>query len=287
MSMKKTLLVSSLALLALAFSSFYVIKDSNGKAGYTGSPGENTCGASGCHSGGTSASKGVTITATPSFSLNQYYPDSVYTVSVTIGAAGFNRFGFACEVLDNSTINSGTITAAGSGAKIVSLSRKNVTHTTPKVSTNNQATFTFTWMAPPTSSGDAIFYVCANAVNGNGNTSGDMPIPYSYTVSEGAAPTPTGVGIPKVNASPASDVMVFPNPSNGLTSLSYTLKKSTFVSAELLDLSGKTVKMLYAENQLPGQHAHLLDLTQVAPGVYFIKASADGEKIAQKLITVN
>ena len=283
--MNRIFIFSSLLVGAFAFSSFFVL-DSNGKAGYTGSPGENTCAASGCHNGGTSASKGVTITANPAFVNNEYYPDSMYSISVTVGATGFNRYGFACEVLDNTTINSGTITAAGSGVKIVNLSRRNVTHTTPKIGTN-QATFTFTWAAPGLSSGDAIFYVCGNAVNGNGNTSGDLPIPYSYTVSEGAAPTPTGVGIAEHKADMVKDLVIFPNPSHGLTSMSYTLKHTATVSAELIDLSGKVIKTLHNESQFQGAHSHILDLSHVAPGVYFIKAYADGEPVGQKLITVD
>jgi hypothetical protein len=41
------------------------------------------------------------------------------------------------------------------------------------------------------------------------------------------------------------------------------------------------------EVQIAGPHYQLLDLTMVGPGIYFIKATSNGQKITQKLISIN
>jgi hypothetical protein len=287
--MKKIITTSLIFILVLALSSAVVKKDSSGKAGYTGSPGEPTCsGGGGCHNGGTSSATNVSITASPSFSLNQYYPDSVYTVSVTVNATGFSRFGFGCEVLNTLNVNTGTLQTPGAGVKIINTTRRNMTHSTPKINTNS-ATFTFNWVAPAAGNANAIFYVCGNAVNGNGNTSGDLPIPYSYTITEGTPPASTVVtsSAKEIQNNVLRLLDLFPNPSSGLTNISYQLTSSKNIQIDLIDLNGKVVKPLLNENQTTGAHSHILNLTDVPKGVYFVKLSANQEKLSQKLIVLN
>jgi hypothetical protein len=262
-----------------------MVKDSNGKAGYTGSPGEQTCAGGGCHSGGSSSSKSVSITATPSFSLDEYFPDSAYTVSVTINANGFSKFGFGCEVLNTLNSNAGTLQNPGAGVKQVNLTKRNMVHTTPK-SGANSATFTFKWVAPGAGSSDAIFYVCGNAVNGTGNTSGDLPIPYSYTLTEGTPPTNT-LSLNKIPNNLLSGFNVYPNPSQGLSTVSYYLNQTKSIKVELFELNGKLVKELSNKIQSTGNHSEIIDLQNVAKGVYFIKTTSEGAELSQKMIVIN
>lgn len=285
--MKKTITSISLVIFIIIFSSSSLLKDSSGRAGSTGAPGETTCG--GCHGGGSSATSGVTVSSSPSFSLDQYFPDSVYTVSITVAASSYTRFGIGCELLTSSSVNSGTMSTPGTGAKIINTTRKNLTHSAPKIGSNNQATFTFKWNAPAAGSGNAIFYVCGNAVNGNGNTSGDLPIPYSYTITEGTPPASTVV------TSTAKEIQnnvlrlldLFPNPSSGLTNITYQLSSSKNIQIDLIDLNGKVVKPLLNENQTTGAYSHILNLTDLPKGVYFVKLSANQQKLSQKLIVLN
>jgi len=286
--MKKTFTSISLAIFIIIFSSSSLLKDSSGRAGATGAPGETTCAGGGCHGGGSSATSGVSLTSSPSFSLNQYFPDSVYTVSITVAASSYTRFGVGCELLTSSSVNSGTMSTPGTGAKIINTSRKNLTHSTPKIGSNNQATFTFKWNAPAAGAGDAIFYICGNAVNLNGNTNGDLPIPFSYTLTEGVAPSPTtNVGISEQKNNVVKNFNVFPNPSNGITTVSYHLKQSQIVDIDLYDIDAKLIKNLFHENELAGEQSHLLSLQNIPKGVYFVKISANNNKISQKLLVVN
>jgi hypothetical protein len=178
---------------------------------------------------------------------------------------------------------------AGAGVKFANSGngRKNATHTAPKTGTGT-ANFTFKWVAPNTGAGAATLYVCGNAVNGNGNTSGDLPIPFSYLISEGIAPTPTtNVSVKENFNAMLSNVSIFPNPSNGLTTISYYLKTTKTICVELIDINGKKVKQLSNDNQSVGDHSEILNLHGVSTGVYFIRISSDGVKLSQKLITIN
>lgn len=272
------------------FCASYILKDATGRANATGAPGETTCAGGGCHNGGSSATKGVTISATPSFSNGDYYPDSIYTVSVTIGAVGFSKFGFGCEVLTTSNVNSGTLQLPGSGAKIISSTRKNVTHNTPKSGTN-QAIFTFGWKAPSQGTGKTTIYVCGNAVNGNGSTSGDLPIPASLSLTEAVVTstvdTTNTSGLKENIRNILCDIMVYPQPARGLSHISYSLKDNALVKIQLCDLNGKSVKTILEEVRPAGNQSQVLDLTQVSAGVYFLKVFSGNNLSGQKLFIVN
>jgi len=294
--MKK--IVSSVFLVALtviAASAFINKKSSTGYAGYTGSPGESTCTGNGsCHGGGSASASGITVTSHPAFSVNansdsEYLPDTTYQITITASATGFTRYGFGCEILNNTFTNTGNLQNPGSGVKfLTSIGRKNAVHSTTKLASSGTATFTFKWVAPASGSGDATIYTVANAVNGNANTTGDFVIdPISTILVEGTPPLPppdtTGI---KENTNFISQLNVFPNPASDITNISYSLSQAKTISIELVDIRGAVIKQLYEQNDAPGFHSQILNLQGVASGVYFIKTSANQQKISQKLITV-
>lgn len=285
--MRKKITVIILSITTISISTAFIIKNSNGKSGYTGSPSEATC--ANCHGGGTSAAKSISVTASPAFIQDKYLPDSAYRVSITVNATGFSKFGFGCEILNMFNLNVGNMQTAGPGVQFLNAvnGRKNATQTTPKIGTNS-ATFTFTWIAPSAGGSDAVFYVCGNAVNGNNAMTGDLPIPYSYTITEGVAPTPTNnVSIENKENYSISKFYVLPNPAQDFTKISYFLNESKNIHIELVEINGKITKEFFNEVQIAGIHNQLLDLTMVTPGIYFIKVTANGQKINQKLILIN
>src|SRR5688572_9187434 len=210
--MKKKFIACVLAAIVLTCSSAYVIKSSGGLAGYTGSPGEVTCGTPGCHGGGASAASGITLTATPSFSLGEYMPDSVYQISIQMSATGFSRFGFGCEILGKNNTNAGTMQLPGPGVKFLNAfnGRRNALHTIPKLA--GTASFDFQWVAPSTPD-TVTFYVMGNAVNGNGSTSGDFPLaPVSMSLSPKPLPVDPTTLIREL-PSFVTKVYLYPNPA--------------------------------------------------------------------------
>ncbi len=61
-----------------------------------------------------------------------------------------------------------------------------LTHTSEGKNPTDRA-WSFTWTAPVADSGDVIFWIAANSVNGNGNNAGDSWNRFSFPVSEGNA----------------------------------------------------------------------------------------------------
>ena len=292
--MKKKLTSALLIFISILGSSAFITKSSNGITGYAGSPGEGTC--SSCHGGGSSAASGITITTSPAFSVNinsetEYMPDSVYQISIAVEAAGFTRYGFASQILNNSNTNAGTFQNLGSGVKFLGpSSKRSMVHTMPKIGPNGQAvTFTYHWKAP--SGGNATIYAIANAVNGNNSTNGDFVIsPVSLNLV--AAPTPTvnidslGVGIKKTSFESVSAISIYPNPASYISTMSFYLNENKLITIELIDIRGTLVKQLYNQKKEAGAHSLLLNLNEIASGVYFIRTLADHQKVSQKLIAI-
>ncbi len=52
------------------------------------------------------------------------------------------------------------------------------------------------------------------------------------------------------------------------------------------DISGKVVKRLVNETREAGFNSSILDLKEITKGIYFLKISIKGEKISQKLISI-
>ncbi len=275
-----------ISVLVISLSGFsFVFLSSNGIAGYTGSPGENTC--SNCHGGGSSASSNIVISSTPSFTNNEYVPGTTYTIDITVSALAFSRFGFGCEILNPNNANAGTMQNPGLGVKFLnSGQRKNATHTTAKINTGS-ATFSFEWLAPQ--SGQATIYCSGNAVNGNGNTGGDFPLsPVSLALqaAQPIEPPIDPVGVIETSFS-IENVTVFPNPSDGLCQITFNLKQEGQLKISICDLNGKEIINLFEVKQTKGQHSKILNFEALHSGVYFLKFYLDKTKVIQKLIIVN
>jgi hypothetical protein len=290
--MKKGIFTLIISLLTIIITSAFVSLSSFGIAGYTGSPGEGNCNS--CHSGGSSAAFGTSITAVPSFSANKFVPGTTYQITVQLAAAGFSRYGFGCEILDakNNNVNSGLMQSAGDGVQFLSPSgRTNAVHTTPK-SSAGIVSFSFGWKAPAAGAGDtATIYVAGNAVDGNGSTGGDFPMPpVRLQLKAQQSPVDTTIitaGPAEIKSIGISGISVYPNPASGLSSINYFLSQPQQILIELLSIDGKVVREFVNETQAAGSHAHFLDLQNITSGIYFVRTSIRNQKVSQQLIAIH
>ncbi len=175
---KSTLL--SLLLLCVWYVSTSSRKDPNNPpVARTGAPGETTCGASGCHSGGAYTGS-VTISGIP----DTVVANTSYTVTLT-NASNAVRAGFQLTCLDSLNKKCGTLTT-GTGTSVAnqtSSGRQYIRQSTPKTLSNGSASWSFTWKAPATSPGNvAKFYFVSLAANGNGNDNGDNVLVHADTM---------------------------------------------------------------------------------------------------------
>lgn len=282
--MKRNPIVLISALVIAITSSAYIVKDSNGKASYSGAPGDfGTC--ANCHSGG-SGPTSVSISITPTLDPgNIYTPGATYTIDVQVSNSNLNSYGFCAVVLNGTTAasaNSGTLSLPGAGVKIVNgnLGRRNATHTTPKAGTGN-AIFSFVWTAPLSSTMSAI-YAAGNAVNGNSSFSGDVVGTGSLLMYPSSA---TGMLADNIAV---QGLKIYPNPASEQLTIRYKLNQASDVKIELYTIKGQLAATLVHESQSHGiYNKEILLPSIISSGVYFLKISSNGENVAQRLVSIN
>lgn len=90
------------------------------------------------------------------------------------------------------------------------------------------------------------------------------------------------ISVPDV-ASPANNVLVFPNPSSGNVSVTYTTSSTADVQINIYDIAGKQI-LSYTQNDVTaGQHNYQLQLSY--PGMYLIKVNTHAG-VANKIVTI-
>jgi hypothetical protein len=283
--MKKVyvLLISSVVLFTICtafISSRYHSISSGGITGQNASPGEGSC--AGCHGGGATSTT-VSINAVPAFTNNEYMQGQTYTITITVAGTGYAKFGFTSEILFlPSNTNAGTMSNPSSGVVLANgpSARRNAVQNTPKTGAGT-ADFTYEWTAPSNGFNVKI-YAVGNCVNGNGSTSGDFARVATVTLS-----TPPITAAQQEKLNPLGGLSVFPNPTQDVINLSYSLTDPKNVNIYLCSITGETVAELLNEKQESGVYSKKLDIPSgVASGMYFLKVNADSKTLAQRLVSI-
>ncbi len=234
----------------------------------TGAPGETTCAASGCHSGG-SFTGTVAISGVP----DTVVPNQSYTVTLT-HASNAVRSGFELTCLDGGNVKCGALTA-GSGCSTgsnVSSGRQYVRQSTPKNLSGGSTSWTFTWKAPATAFNNAAtFYFTSLAANGNGNNSGDNVLIGTKNVV-----FQTSVVATHESAQPGW-LKLYPTVVN--MELHLDLTDATAGTLRLYDQHGRLV----LQTALTGSN-NIVPVNTVPHGLYLAQITAGGRQSTQKLL---
>lgn len=228
-TMKKNILLSVIIISAIGTISWDILS-SNGKAGATGSPGENDCSTS-CHTGTTvNAGPGsITISSSPSLSSG-YTPATTYAVSVTVAeslAPNNNLFGFGFEALLASGVNGGSLVITNPTLTTLKTTtvggnvRNNVVHTGTGNTGPNSQTFTFNWTSPASGSGTVTFYTAGIAANNNGNKSGDHVYKTSLAVPEATSSVSVSTTATNASCNSSCTGTATATPSGGTSPFAY------------------------------------------------------------------
>lgn len=263
--MKITLYVFLLAFLLVSLQSS-IIDPSNPPTGRTGAPGETTCQASGCHTGG-SFTGTVEITGVP----DSVVAEETYSITL-IHTSDAAKAGFQLTVLDEANTKAGTLTA-GTGCSIGSAGgRQYVRQSSPHNINNGTTSWTFTWKAPATVVDDSIhFYFTALAANGNGQKTGDNVLVGTKNVVLPAFVSGAD------QAYQTEWVKIFPNPAKDFFTVETTVGTT---SLKLTDENGRIVLQKAVSN---GQK---IDISSLSQGVY-VASFADGNgRASAKLVLV-
>lgn len=280
--MKKIYSLFFLAGLALISFSFAAEDNDDGRAGHTGSPGEQTCAKSGCHAGSAvNGPNGSVSISAPDLVNGQYVPGQQYTINVTVSNPGRDLFGLGFEALQSSGANAG-ILSPGVGTHILNAtvqgnSRASITHLQNGGASQDQHTFTFTWTAPSTNIGNVTFYVAGNAANGNGSTSGDL----IYTASQVVPPSTTSSVEDIMNT---VNVNAYPNPVVDVLRVDFSIQKAGQLQVVMFDAMGRKVKEWINESIRQGEYSRVFDMTEFSKGQYIMHWSVDGEVYTTEFI---
>jgi Secretion system C-terminal sorting domain len=256
--------------------------DDNGKAGYTGSPGELNC--TDCHDTNALNSGGGSVTLTSTNMTNWVYdPGITYHMIATVSRATDTLFGVCVEALFPSGNNAGTLvitsaTTTQIKTKTVNgVSRRSVVHKQDVTGLDSFA-FTFDWTAPATNSGDVTFYFAGNAANGDGEESGD----YIYIDSKICAFNLSN----KINSfEDKKNMSVFPMPIQDHFTMNYNLNSTGIVNIKLYSITGELVSVLTSKVMSSGTHSEKFYLpTVLSPGNYILSVESDSEINSRKIL---
>ncbi|MCK6640494.1 MAG: T9SS type A sorting domain-containing protein [Bacteroidia bacterium] len=241
--MIKSRIAIAAGLVVAAASAFsFDVLDDNGKAGKTGSPGEQTCQTT-CHTGAAvNDGIGSVTISSPDMTNWEYMPGDTYNISVKVKRTGTPLFGFATECLTMQSVpnNAGlflnTIPSQTHilSATVNTVSRKSITHQLNAGLTNDSMVYTFNWIAPSSNVGNATFYVAGNAANNNGAKTGD----FIYTVTQLITPA-FGASINETTAQ--TEFNVFPNPVAESINLRFIATGGERINFTLHNAEGKLV----------------------------------------------
>ncbi len=219
-----------------------------------------------CHGGASSATTATLILIEQStgdtVKDGKYKPSEPYTVAVAGSNATATHYGFMLRASKNSAADQ-----AGSFAnptpsmytKTQPISPSPFTvfeHKAPVPAMSNALEATVQWTAPATGTGDVVMHLSVNAVNNNGNTSGDQWASTSTTFAEKPA------SVASVNK---SDINIFPNP------VSNTLYINANKNYQY------TVVAINGSVELNG-NSNQIDVTGLATGMHILRIT-DGQNV--------
>ena len=260
--MKKTVL----SIFTLAVFATILTSSSGGRTdGRSGSPGDANQDCGQCHGPSTASSTSMIATDIPA---SGYVGGSTYNVTVSVAETGASMFGFQITAEHSSNAKAGTFATGGNSEIYTVTAGHAVTHNTAGTFGTDSKSWTMTWTAPSSGSGDVTFYVAGNGANGTGDTTGDV----IYTDSQAAAEdVANGIAI---NEFANADVNIYPNPTSDYFTIKGVDKRATIT---LFDLKGSEVKSF-------ANSVNQFDVSELEQGTYLLYISVDGVPNIEKLI---
>lgn len=257
--------------------------------GITGAPGDEMNGANPktcqyCHSSGAFGPPTMTIQfldSTATNAVTSYLPTKLYTIRVTITAGSGTPTGYGFQMTDIRKSNSANLkgflptSQQNMGIQTTTLmknARQYAEHN--RRSTSNR--FDVKWRAPATSGfGIVTFYAAGNAVNGDGDLTGDGATFKNAELPEG-----------RVSTNDIDENIHFSISSNlnteGVT-LNILSTDARILQVRMTDLSGRTV-LLDSWKVMSGDNQKILDLSHVNKGAYMIQIIENQSIVTKKII---
>lgn len=267
-----------LSLIVLGLSAFSFLKK-DGKEGYTGSPGEQSCNA--CHNTFALNSGPGDIRVVSNIPGNEYTPGATYQISVIVKQTGRSLFGFGLEALKSDNSNAGTLTVtdavrtkkvtnAGNG-------RINMTHKLNGGATADSSVFTFDWTAPATNVGAITFYFAGVAADNSNSNANDYVYDDTYIINSTST-----VSVEEEELSALQILQL----TNGVQ-VSMNLLTSGKLDLRLIGMDGKLIQERVYENLNAGNQQLIIPTNGISAGVYVIQATFNQKVFSRKVFLMN
>ena len=264
--MKIKTISSIFAVAAFAFvGSNFKLNPSNPPTQRTGAPGETTCQASGCHSGGTYKGT-VTLSGLP----DSVETNATYTLTLHTKSTGAVRNGFQMTCLTSTKTACGTFSNIN-GTNISTASLKQyIRQSNYKKFAGDTAVWTMKWKAPAVKNDSSFFYFSSLLANGNGGDSGDNCLAGKKRIYFKNTSTAT--------VEPVDNTDLISIKSNVVReTLSVQLKESSG-EISIFDLQGQLLlsRQLSSDNQV--------DLSSLPGGVHLVVVKTGNKSFSKKII---
>lgn len=277
----KKFLMPLVAITAVVTGTAFEIRSDNGRAGYTGAPGELVC--NDCHSTfGASNSGPGTLYVTSTMNNWQYVPGQTYTVNVVVKQTGRPLFGVGFEALTSSNNNAGALVITNAvktqikTKSVNGVTRNNVVHNLNGGLSADSSVFSFNWTAPATNLGNITFYFAGVAANNNGDEFQD----YVYNSSKLVTPA-SATGISELQEQGTFRVFCS---SDRKIMLQFPAAAAGEPLVELFDLSGHLLAKRRFETSA-GSTALSMDCPdELSGGVYLVTLRTGGAVYAGKIM---
>ena len=244
-----------------------------------GAPSNKTCSpgdasnCTGCHAGTATTIAGSITSNVP---VTGYIPGATYTISATITQTGINKFGFEVSPQSTSGAQKGTLVATNTTTtKLLGTTGKYITHKSTGTAGTGTKTWTFDWIAPIAGSGNATMYGAFVAANGNGANSGDQVFLSSLLIQENLS-----AGILDVVKN-ADIWILYPNPATEKLNLESLEQNNKIESIEIIDITGKQIKMISYEDLSQTQS---IDIADLQSGLYVLIINSDKSRVTKKFV---
>lgn len=213
-----------------------------------------------------------------------------YTVDITeylaggatLGANGIRIGGNFTE--NGATNTSWTPSAPENGMTNVSGNIWSITISYPDSSAGNTQLFKFVNNNWGTNEGGATLTDCG-VDDGNGGLNRTLVLPASSGVFSALWDQCGELVLSLNNFEASANLNVFPNPSNGIANLSYSLTKAGNTSIELINTLGQKVLVENYGFQNAGNYNYTIGAENLAKGVYIVRLTS-GNNIATRTIAI-
>lgn len=249
---------NTLILLLIGFSILTLTSNRSGRTNTTGqgattAPGETGqyCGSIGCHfNGNFDPELKITLTDNLGNLVTNYIPNETYTVNMQIDHTG-NPIGYGFQIVSlKDSDSTGINTWAGLTSQMQDVLANNRQYVEQRTIINNEL-IQLEWTAPEAETGPVSFYGVGNAVNGNGQSSGDGADTSFLRVVEDEMSSLYDLTNVNIN--------LYPNPSNDYIRIE---ADKTFDRFEIYNSVGQ-------QFILPSNN-NMIDVSQLSSGLYFI-----------------